>query len=121
MHPFKSNRVAWSVALASLSLWAATAPVSWGAVPAEAARLLSQSTDETTQTTTVDVEQHVTITTDAADAQNTQCPTTPPTAAQPAPPAPTPVPAAPAAQGTFHICGADQQTAHAIEQLVAGH
>lgn len=121
MHSLKSSQLAWSIAIASLALWATNAPVSWGALATGSARLLDQS--DSGNTTTIDIQQGViTTVTDDVGAQSAQCPTIPPAIVQLIPPTPTPeaAPAAAAQQGSFRICGSDPQTAHAVEQLIAG-
>jgi len=55
-----------------------------------------------------------------ADGQSPQCPSLPASIAQLIPPSPTIAPVAAGADGTFHLCGADAQTARSIEQLVGG-
>jgi hypothetical protein len=106
-----STRLAWSVAIASLALWATSVPMTWGQVAAGASRLM----DETLTPTTDDQA----VTEDGAPTQ-IPCP----------PVAPTPVPApAPAlsnpspadGSGTFHLCGPDPQAEQAIAQLIGGH
>jgi hypothetical protein len=93
----KSPRLAWSIAVAALALWAISAPVSWGA----------RFFDDAPADPTVDGS----------------APCLPvPLPIQTMTPLfnPTPDPAAPS--GTFQLCGGDQQsTARAIEQLIAGH
>jgi len=128
MAAFKNTRLAWSVAFASLALWATSVPLTWGQISADANRLL-----DVTPTTTVDDSAQQS---DPA-ASATQCPAVPAAPALSAiPPAiatllPTPIPPpvapAPAAvssattsQGTFHLCGPDAAAAQAIEQLIAG-
>jgi hypothetical protein len=111
MAPLKSTRIAWSVAVAALALWATSAPQTWGQVVATADRFIQTAADDTTTITT-------TVTSTTSDTQSpaaTDCPT-PDTAAQ------APAPSAPASgqSATFHLCGADAGTAHAIEQLIAG-
>jgi hypothetical protein len=91
-----SPRLAWSVAVAALALWVTSAPVSLG----QAATSVQQIFDDGTQAPCLPVP----------DALQTVTPLF----------SVTPDPSAPS--GTFHLCGGDQQsTAHAIEQLIAGH
>jgi len=127
MAPLKNPRLAWSVALASLALWATSVPLTWGQITADATRMLDVTSTSTT--TSVDDSQQ------PADAA-TPCPPAPAAAAIPAaiasllpaqtPPPAAPAPAAPAAssgtssQGAFHLCGPDTSTAQAIETLIAG-
>jgi hypothetical protein len=121
MHPLKSNRVAWAVAVASLALWATSVPVTWGAVAAGTARLFDQPADDSANTTIIDIDVgDVTTVTADGGALNPQCPTLPPAITQLIPPTPTSAPAVTGQEGTFHICGADPQSARAIEQLIAG-
>jgi hypothetical protein len=127
MNPLKSNRLAWSVAAASLALWATTAPVSFGQVALGNARLFDQQQTQTTDDTTLAIDTDTTITANDTAAENAPCPTVPPAVAQLVPTViaqlvPTPVtPTVGSDQsGTFHICGPDPQTERAIEQLVAG-
>ena len=129
MHPLKSNGVAWSVAVASLALWAMSAPVSWSAALNGSVRLLDQSADSTADTPSPDSTDVATgdtasLTSDVTS-QTGPCPTLPTAIAQLIPPLPTPVPAASAAapsasEGAFHICGSDPQAEQAIGQLIAG-
>jgi hypothetical protein len=120
MAPLKNTRLAWSVAFASLALWATSVPLTWGQIAADATRML-----DVTPTTTIDDPQQT-------DDASTPCPP-PPTAAAvppvitsllPTPPPQAPVP--PAAsngtpnQGSFHLCGPDASAAQAIEKLIAG-
>jgi hypothetical protein len=124
MHPLKSNRVAWSVAIASLALWVTSAPVSWGAVS-----LFGQSADNGANAPGNDVLQlgDTTVVNIDGDAPSAQCPTVPPAIATLIPPTATTGAVTPAGsagagqQGTFHVCGSDPQTAQAIEQLIAGN
>jgi hypothetical protein len=104
---FKSTRLAWSVAIASLGLWAASAPLSSGQTLPIATQIVQQTTGQSD---------------DAVVAQDTPCP--PPAGAMTQ--SPEPEPAAPAAsasgatEGTFQLCGPDEQAARAIEKLIAG-
>ena len=119
MNPLKSNRLAWSVALASLALWASTAPVTWGQVATGATSLFAQTADDgaASNTTNVDIQVgDTTITTNDGSVQSAPCPAI----TQVTPPAP-PAPAQAVGQpGTFHICGADSNVETAIQQLVGG-
>jgi hypothetical protein len=119
MTPLKNSRLAWSVAIASLALWATSVPLTWGQISADATRML-----DTTPATTMDDAQ-------PTDDASTPCPPAPTTpAANAIPPVvaiqiPTPPSAAPASSGntsqaSFHLCGPDASTAQAIEQLIAG-
>ena len=91
MSPQTSCRIAWSVALASLALWATSATASWG------------------QVSVTDVDS------DTSGGQ-AACPT-----AAPAPVIEMPTPTQPSPNaGTFHLCGPDPQAERAIEQLLAG-
>jgi hypothetical protein len=125
MAPLKSSRVAWSVAFASLALWAASAPQTWGQMTTGAASLLNQSTDQTTITTTStsildDTTNNITPTSDDAGPPSVVCPAVP---SGVTPLEPIPIPAAPATgaqEGTFHLCSPDASVAHAIEQLIGG-
>jgi hypothetical protein len=127
MNPFKSNRVAWSVAVAALALWATSAPVSWGQVAFGSAHLFEQDQDQTqTPEDTARAIDPNAIDDDTA-AQTSPCPTLPPAIAELVPPAiaqlvPTPAipPVTSSQAGTFHLCGPDSQAERAIEQLVAG-
>ena len=127
MNPLKSNRLAWSVAVASLALWATSAPVSWGQVAWGHARLVDQEQTQTTDDTTLAIDTDINTTANDTGAQNAPCPTVPPAIAQLVPTViaqlvPTPVTpnVASGQAGTFHICGPDPQAERAIEQLVAG-
>jgi hypothetical protein len=129
MAPLKSTRVAWSIAIASLALWATSAPLTWSqAAVKSAGQLFDQIVDETTTTSTTTVSQTVanetiSTTADEVGAVGVPCPTLPPAQTQPAPAAPAPAAPAPVGgsqQGTFHLCGADADVARSIEQLIAG-
>jgi hypothetical protein len=129
MSPFKSTRIAWSVAFASLALWATSAPVSWGQAAAGATHLFDQSTTDTTSnsnTTVINITQQSdtndTTTTDDGVAQTAPCPPVPPAIAQlvPTPSAPPAAATGSADSGTFHLCGADPQAERDIEKLIAG-
>jgi len=131
MAPLNNPRIAWSVALASLALWATSVPLTWGQLSADATRMLDVPTVSTSSadSPTGDEAQQ-------PDAAGTPCPAPPAAAAVPAVITsllPTPPPAPPAAQvpavatatgtgsqGTFHVCGADASAAQALEQLIAG-
>ena len=124
MNPFKSNRLAWSVAVASVALWATSAPVSFGQVASGTVRLFDQT--NTTDETSIVVDD---ASTNDISAQSAACPTPPAVAPETLPtviaqllPTLVPVtPPAPAGQdGTFHLCGADRNAEGAIAQLVAG-
>ena len=122
MAPFNNARLAWSVACASLALWATSVPLTWGQISADASRML----DVTPTTTFEDAQQ--------TDTTATPCPPPPAAPAVAAlPPSiasllPTPLPAASAppsassgaSQGSFHLCGPDASAAQAIEQLIGG-
>jgi hypothetical protein len=114
MPSLKSPRVAWSIAVAALALWATSVPVSWG----QAAvghffddAPVDQPTDQTAPCLPIP----------AAIQTLTPILLTP--APNPAPAvAQAPAPNTSAQTGSFRLCGGDQQnTAHAIEQLIAGH
>jgi hypothetical protein len=123
---FKSTKLAWSIAIASLALWAASAPLSSGQTLPFAARLLQQTTDQTTSTTSLETADNQTTATQSDNAvlaqDTTTCPAPPGAMTQP--PAPEPAPpvasASSATEGTFQLCGPDDKAAHAIEQLIAG-
>jgi hypothetical protein len=128
MAPLNNPRLAWSVALASLALWATSVPLTWGQLSADATRMLDVPVTSTSSSTADDSQQ--------PDDLGTPCPPAPAAAAVPALIAtllPTPPPAPAAAQvpssstgtgtsgqGSFHLCGADASAAQAIEQLIAG-
>jgi len=123
MNPLKSNRLAWSVAVVALALWASTAPVTWGQVVGDATNRFAQGADDgaSSITTTMDSQADETaITTTDDSVPSAQCPTTPPAIAEVTPPTPVPLAAAPGEPGTFHICGTDQTAAAEIEQLIGG-
>jgi len=124
MNPLKSNLLAWSVAIASLALWATSAQVSFGQVASGTARLFDQSTTSTDDTSIV-IDSDPS--TNDISTQNAVCPTpfpapvVPPAIAQLLPTLVPLTPPAPSGQdGTYHICGADSGAERAIEQLVAG-
>jgi hypothetical protein len=129
MSALKSPRLAWSVALASLALWAFSAPLSWGQVADGAHRLFDdQSSNPGADTTSViSINQDSTATSGSSGdsgADATTCPQVPASIAQVLPTITTPP--APAVttsgsdNGTFHICGPDSQAEQAISQLIAG-
>jgi hypothetical protein len=131
MAPLNNPRLAWSVALASLALWATSVPLSWGQLSADATHMLDVPITSTSTSIADDSQQ--------PDDPGTPCPPPPAAAAVPAlvatllptpPPAP-PAPQVPSAsagaatgsqssQGSFHLCGPDASAAQAIEQLIAG-
>jgi len=123
MSPLKSNRLAWSVAVASLALWASSAQVTWGQVAAGASILLAQAADDNSNTTitTGDMQAgDTTVATNDGGIQSAPCAALPPAIAQLIPPTPV-IPAAPAGgPGTFHICGADPNIESDIAQLIGG-
>jgi hypothetical protein len=107
MPSLNNPRIAWSIAVAALALWATSAPVSWG--QAAATHLFGdpgtdQPADQTTPCFPI------------PSAIQTMTPLVTP------PANPAPAPNASAQSGTFRLCGGDQQsTAQAVEQLIAGH
>jgi hypothetical protein len=88
------TRLAWGIALASLAVWAVSAPVAFSQITAWSAG-------------------------DDSDQQEVPCPTPSSAAAESAPPTTTPIPSN-AMEATFRLCGADSQAERSIEQLVAG-
>jgi hypothetical protein len=129
----KSTAVAWTIAMASLSLWASSAPLGWAhalhlgddptaTTPVDTTASSSSAIATTTTTTTTD--SNTTPTTTDLDggtlSQAAPCPPAAPSAAlAPAPVAPSAsAPTTP--EASFRLCGADAQAARAIEQLVAG-
>jgi hypothetical protein len=125
MAPLNSSRVAWSIAIASLALWATSAPLTWSQVAVRSAgHLFDQAVDDTTTSSTTTVSQTLTnetptTTTDDAGAPSAPCPPLAPALTQPAAPAPV-APVEGSQQGTFHLCGADAGVARSIEQLIGG-
>ena len=117
-----SSRVAWSVAVAALALWATSAPVTFGQVgqvAAGAARLFEQAQVETTTTVEIDTQVNqdaMAMPADATVDPNAPCVPVPPAIPQPIPPVAAPT----QNEGTFHICNADAATEQAIAQLIAG-
>ena len=128
MSPFKSTRIAWSVAVAALALWATSAPVSWGQAAADATHLFNQSMDDTQNSTTVinitqDSDINANTATDDSTAQAAPLRTRPPAVAESIPTITVPpVAVAPtsADSRTFHLCGADAQAEKDIAALIAG-
>jgi len=104
MRRLNNPRIAWSVAIAALALWATSAPSSWGQVATAAGRFFD---DAPADQTTLDLS----------------APCLPiPSAIQTMTPLFSPTPEPGAQTGTFRLCGGDQQaTAQAIEQLIGGH
>jgi hypothetical protein len=121
MGTLKSTKLAWSIAIASLALWATGAPFSSGQVLPIASRLLQQTTDDSTSTSSIDtvVNQTTKSSDDTTLAEGAPCPAVPGAMTQPPAPAPA-APASGAQEGTFHLCGPDNQAARAIEALIAG-
>jgi hypothetical protein len=119
MAPHKSTRVAWSIAVAALALWATSAPVAWGQMMATAERFFQTSTSESTSTTTITqtLGDDATTTVTQSDSQAAPCPTPSSASQEPAPPA---AASSSASEGTFHLCGSDAETARQIEQLIGG-
>jgi len=116
MAPLKSTRLAWSVAIASLALWATSAPITWGQVAAGAARFFDDTPIEQTN--------DAAGTANDPNALNLPCPPIPAgvIAVSPSSPQTPPPPPGSAQDGTFSLCpsGDQQATASAIEQLIAG-
>jgi hypothetical protein len=117
----KSTKLAWSIAIASLALWATSASLSSGQVMPIADRPLQQTIDDASSTSSIDtaVNETTTSSDDTTFVQGMPCPALPGAMTQP----PLPVPAAPASvaqEGTFRLCGPDGQAAAAIEKLIAG-
>lgn len=98
-----STRLAWSVAFASLALWATSVPMTAGQVAAGATRL----SDETLTPT--------------ADQRQTEVPATSTVASPCGAEAPTPAVVGTLEGGTtFHLCGVDAQAEQRIAQLIGG-
>jgi hypothetical protein len=111
MAPLKNTRLAWGIALASLALWATTAPMAWGQVLA-GARTVSDTLTAPSDDAGL---------ADDASAQSVPCVAPLPTQVAIAPlPTLAPAPAGSSDTGTFRLCGPDQSAAQAIEQLIAG-
>jgi len=110
MRPQQSNRLAWSVAVASLALWAVTAPVTWGQQVATGANGLFDQADPGADITTLTTTTTTTEDSQLADSPIAACPTPMPS---------TPVVAT--GPRTFTICGADSGIERDIEQLIGGH
>jgi hypothetical protein len=116
MAPLNNTRLAWGVALASLALWATTAPLAWGQVSAGARGVSETLTSSSSSSSSDD-----TGVADDASAQSVPCVAPLPTqVAIPAVPNVAPAPADSADTGTFRLCGPDPSVAQAIEQLIAG-
>jgi hypothetical protein len=126
MSAFRSSRIAWSVAFASLALWAFSAPMSWGQVASGASRMFDIQADDTANdtTTVINITQDTTVTAVSSNADSAPCPPVPPAIAQLLPTLTPPV--APSAVNSnsnsamFRLCGADPQAEQAIAQLIAG-
>ncbi|MBV9895885.1 MAG: hypothetical protein JO020_17105 [Chloroflexi bacterium] len=129
MSALKSTRLAWCVAIASLALWAFSAPISWGQVTAGAHRLFDDENTTTgaDSTTVISINQSSTVTSSSSGDTSTDataCPPVPPAIVQVLPTIT--IPPAPAVtttgsdSGSFHICGPDPQAEQAISQLIAG-
>jgi hypothetical protein len=113
MSPFANPRLAWGIALASLALWAVSAPATFG-------QLGSSWRADAQDTSTDSSGSEVTTTTNVqADQAGAPCPTQSSAVSDSAPPAATPVPTD-ATQATFHLCGPDAGVERSIEQLIAG-
>jgi hypothetical protein len=123
MASLNNTRVAWSVAVASLALWATSVPTTWGQISAGATQLLNQ-TDQQPGTS------------DSSALQAVPCPpglllpqavidAFSAAAATSAPVTPEVGSSVPPAEGnaqerTFHVCGQDATTEREMEQLIAG-
>jgi hypothetical protein len=111
MSPFRSTRLAWGIAFASLALWAVSAPATFGQLSSASSAAAQETAADSTgddQTTSIQPDQ-----------QGAPCPTPPSAVSESAPPAATPVPPD-ATQATFRLCGPDAGVERSIEQLVAG-
>ena len=119
MASLNNTRVAWSVAVASLALWATSVPTTWGQISAGATQLLNQA------------DQQAGVS-DSNPLQGVPCPpglllpqavidafsaTAP---AQVTPEVSVPPADANAQERTFHVCGPDATTEREMEQLIAG-
>jgi hypothetical protein len=119
----KSTRLAWSIAIASLALWAASAPLGWSQVLPIAGGFLQQAPDPSNSTASIDNVVNDTTTTDSDTPGNVPaipCPAMPDAKTQPPAPAPAAASASGATEGTYQLCGPDDQAARSIEQLIAG-
>ena len=118
MTPGKSTGLAWSIAIASLLLWVSSATSVWGqAVPSQSDSITNTSTADDSDGSS-NATQAFTTTDDSAPCPAGPAAVTPSTSA----PAPGPDLASggPTQEGSFHLCGPNDQVARAIEQLVAG-
>jgi hypothetical protein len=105
-----STRVAWSVAIASLALWATSVPMTWGQVAVGASRLVDETLTPTNDDQAV---------TEQATSTEIPCLPVPPTLAPV--PAPTLIdPGTSDGSATFHVCGPDAQAEQTIAQLIGG-
>jgi hypothetical protein len=106
-------RLAWSVAIAALALWATSVPMTWGQDAAGATRLV----DDSVAPTDDDQSEVMDVTGDS-----TPCAPVPPTPTGVAPAVAAPAPPAPDdTGGTYHLCGPDPAAEQAIAQLIGGH
>jgi hypothetical protein len=113
--------MAWSIAIASLALWATGTPLSWGQVAADTGRLLEQANTETITTSGESVaDDAATVPGLDAGEQSPPCLPLPQAITQPAPSVMIAPPSTAGQEGNFHMCGPDTQAAQAIEQLIAG-
>ncbi|MBV9356818.1 MAG: hypothetical protein JO023_14995 [Chloroflexi bacterium] len=115
MSPFPSTRLAWGIALASLALWAVSAPAAFG----QLGSAWSATSDLTGDASTTADSTGDGTTSIQPDPQGAPCPTQPSAVSESAPPAATSVPPD-ATQATFRLCGPDAGVERSIEQLVAG-
>jgi len=114
MSPGKSTGLAWSIAIASLLLWVSSATSVWGqAVPSQNDSITTDDSDASTNIT-----QALTTSGDSAPCPTGAAAVTPPTGM--AVPGPDASSGGLNQEGSFHLCGPNDQVARAIEQLVAG-
>src|SRR4029453_13220036 len=121
MNPLKNSRVAWSVAVAALALWASSVPLAWGEVTSRAAQFFDDTAEEdSSQTTLFQTGGSLVVPSGEGDtAQGIQCVPLPPSIAEVIPPVPTVVTPPAAHEGTFQICNPDPAVATDIERLIA--
>src|SRR5579859_911892 len=113
MTPRRSAALAWSIAIASLLLWVSSATSVWGqAVPSPNDSTTSATDDSDGSTSTF------TTTGDSAPCPAGPTAVTPSTGA--AAPGPDLSSGGPVQEGSFHLCGPNDQVARAVEQLIAG-
>ena len=125
MASLNNTRVAWSVAVASLALWATSVPTTWGQISAGATQLLNQSdqqpaSSDSSALQAVPCPPGLLLPQAVIDAFSASTAATAPVSPELNPGFSVP-PADPNTQErTFHVCGPNATTEREMEQLIAG-